>query len=63
MLRSEILPQILAYNGPDGLRGAVRQCDGRKQRIAVSDAGVLMSAHNACLLVLRPPRDGQDEHG
>lgn len=46
MLRSEILPQILAYNGPDGLRGAVRQSVGRKQRIAVSDAGVLMSVHN-----------------
>lgn len=46
VLRSEILPQILAYNGPDGLRGAVRQSVGRKQRIAVSDAGVLMSVHN-----------------
>lgn len=46
VLSSKILPQILAYSGSDGLRGAVRQCDGRKQRIAVSDAGVLMSVHN-----------------
>lgn len=46
VLRSEILPQILAYNGPDGLRGAVRQCDGRKRRIAVPDAGILMRVHN-----------------
>ena len=46
VMRSEILPQILAYSGLDGLRGAVRQCNCRKQRIAVSDAGVLMNVHN-----------------
>lgn len=46
VLSSKILPQILAYSGSDGLRGAVRQCDGRRQRIAVPDAGVLMSVHN-----------------
>lgn len=46
VLRSEVIPQILAYDGPDGLRGAARHCDCTKQRIAVSDAGILMSVHN-----------------
>lgn len=46
VLNSDILPDILAYDGPDGLRGAVRRCDCRRQRIAVSDAGVLMTVHN-----------------
>lgn len=26
VLRSRVIPQLLAYAGPDGLRGAVRQC-------------------------------------
>ena len=46
VLKSSIIPQILAYSGKDGLHGAVRQCECRKQRVAVSDAGVLMSVHN-----------------
>lgn len=46
VLQSAVIPQILAYEGPDGLRGAIRQCDCSKQRIAVPDAGVLMSVHN-----------------
>ena len=39
VMRSEILPQILAYDGPDGLRGAVRQCNCRKQRITADAIG------------------------
>ena len=35
ILQSGVIPQILAYEGPDGLRGAIRQCDCNKQRIAV----------------------------
>lgn len=46
VLRSEVIPGILTYEGPNGLRGAVRQCDCTKQRIAVSDEGILMSIHN-----------------
>ena len=46
ILQSGVIPQILAYEGPDGLRGAIRQCDCNKQRIAVPDAGILMSVHN-----------------
>lgn len=46
VLSGGALPYILAYDGPDGLRGAVRRWDGSKQRIPVADAGVLMSVHN-----------------
>lgn len=46
VLHSQVIPQILAYDGSDGLRGAVRNCACTKQRIAVSDAGILMSVHN-----------------
>lgn len=46
VLRSEIIPQLLAYDGPDGLRGAVRRCICEKRRLPVPDAGVLMSIHN-----------------
>ena len=46
VLQSTVISQILAYDGPDGLRGAIRQCDCNKQRIAVPDAGILMSVHN-----------------
>ncbi len=46
VLKSEVIPHILSYEGPNGLRGAIRQCDCCKQRIAVPDAGILMSVHN-----------------
>ncbi len=46
VLQSTVISQILAYDGPDGLRGAIRHCDCNKQRIAVPDAGILMSVHN-----------------
>lgn len=46
VLRSRVIPQLLAYTGPDGLRGAVRQCPCSKQRLPVDDPGVLMSVHN-----------------
>ena len=46
VLRSRVIPQLLAYTGPDGLRGAVRQCLCDKQRLPVDDSGVLMSVHN-----------------
>ena len=46
VLKSSVIPQILDYGGKDGLRGAVRQCACSKQRVEVSDAGILMSVHN-----------------
>lgn len=46
VLRSEAIPQILAYDGADGLRGAVRCCGCTKQRVAVSDEGIVMSVHD-----------------
>ena len=46
VLQSAVIPQILAYDGPDGLRGAIWKSNCEKERIAVPDAGVLMSIHN-----------------
>lgn len=46
VLQSAVISQILAYEGADGLRGAIRTCVCEKERIAVPDAGVLMSVHN-----------------
>lgn len=46
VLRSRVILQLLAYAGPDGLRGAVRQCLCDKQRLPVDDPGILMSVHN-----------------
>ena len=46
VLRSRVIPQLLTYIGPDGLRGAVRQCLCHKRRLPVDDPGILMSVHN-----------------
>lgn len=46
VMQSAVIPQILAYEGPDGLRGAIWKSNCEKERIAVPDAGVLMSIHN-----------------
>ena len=46
VLRSRVIPRLLAYAGPDGLRGAVRQCLCDKRRLPVDDPGILMSVHN-----------------
>lgn len=45
LLRTCIIPQILAYTGDDGLRGALRSIDGLdRKRVAVEDEAVLMEA-------------------
>ena len=46
VLQSAVIPRLLSYQGPDGLRGAIRLCDCKKQRIAVPDTGVLLSVHD-----------------
>ncbi len=46
LLRSEVIEQILAYKGSEGLRGAIRECNCEIENIAVQDPGVLMSTHN-----------------
>lgn len=46
LLRSEVIEQILAYKGSEGLRGAIRECNCEIENIAVHDPGILMSTHN-----------------
>lgn len=47
ILQSGVIPQILAYGGAGWTAWQrARQCDCNKQRIAVPDAGILMSVHN-----------------
>lgn len=46
VMTGEVIPSILAYQGDGGLREAIWQCECQKQRVPVSDAGVLMSIHN-----------------
>lgn len=50
VLQSAVISQILAYDGADGLRGAIWKASCEKDRIAVPDAGVLMSVHNEAQL-------------
>ena len=50
VLKSAVISQILAYDGADGLRGAIWKANCEKERIAVPDASVLMSVHNEAQL-------------
>ncbi len=47
VLGGSVIDQILAYNGQDGLRGAIRACNCEMKTVEVSDAGVLLNIHNA----------------
>lgn len=42
LLNGNLIPQLLCYTGPDGLRGAIRQSGCAVQNVTVEDAGVLM---------------------
>ncbi|WP_369283641.1 NTP transferase domain-containing protein [Oscillibacter sp. GMB15532] len=46
MLSDSIIPEILAYGGEDGLRGALRTLDAKRIWLSVEDEGVLTSVHN-----------------
>ena len=46
VLSNAILDKLLTYEGDNGLRGAIRECDCIKARVPVEDAGVLMSVHD-----------------
>lgn len=46
MLSESVIPDILAYNGGDGLRGAIRSLEARRVWLPVEDKGVLTSVHN-----------------
>ncbi len=42
LLSAEAVTQVLAYGGPDGLRGALRQLYDKTERVEVPDEGVLL---------------------
>lgn len=42
LLSGNLIPALLCYDGPDGLRGAIRQSGCAVQNVAVEDGGVLM---------------------
>lgn len=45
LIRTCLIPRILAYTGDDGLRGALRSIEGlERRRIAVQDEAVIMDA-------------------
>lgn len=46
MLADKIIPDILAYNGGDGLRGAIRAQEHKRIWVRVEDRGILTSVHN-----------------
>ena len=46
MLADNVIPDILAYRGGDGLRGAIRAQEQKRIWIPVEDRGILTSVHN-----------------
>lgn len=46
LLSDRILPRILDYRGPDGLRGAMNACGAERIWVDVPDLGVLTNIHN-----------------
>jgi molybdate transport repressor ModE-like protein len=46
LLSESVIPQILSYDGGDGLRGAIRRLEKNRVWVPVGDKGVLTSVHN-----------------
>ncbi|MEA4993297.1 MAG: NTP transferase domain-containing protein [Oscillibacter sp.] len=46
MLSDRVIPDILAFDGKDGLRGAIRSLEAKRVWIPVEDRGILTSVHN-----------------
>ncbi len=46
LLHRSVFPEILEYEGEDGLRGAIRNSSVRPQEIPVSDEGILMEVNS-----------------
>lgn len=47
IISTEIVPEILSYNGENGLRGAAAALNERRIWVDVQDEGILHSVHNA----------------
>lgn len=46
LISDEVIPQLLSYHGPGGLRGALEGADIRRTWVDVDDAGVLANVHD-----------------
>lgn len=44
IIADELIPEILAYEGEDGLRGALKTCGGGRTWLEVEDPGILANA-------------------
>jgi len=47
VISSSIIPELLAYSGEEGLRGAAAALGGRRAWVEVPDEGILLSIHDA----------------
>ncbi len=46
LLHKEVIPDVLAYDGPMGLRGALAALENKRKWIAVEDAGILHNVYD-----------------
>lgn len=46
ILSENVIPNILSYDGGNGLRGAIQAMEGRRVWLPVEDKGILTSVHN-----------------
>ena len=46
VITETVIPELLAYEGEGGLRGALRALEGRRRWLCVEDEGVLVSIHD-----------------
>ena len=46
VIAETVIPELLAYDGDDGLRGALRALEDRRRWLCVEDEGVLTSIHD-----------------
>lgn len=60
LLDSDIIPDILAYKGNDGMRGAMAACGCEKNYLSVGDEGILLSTTN--ISRLEETLEKQDEY-
>lgn len=47
LIGSNVIPSLLTYQGPDGLRGAIRNCEYKFYPIEVEDEGILIKSSGA----------------
>ncbi len=50
VLESELVPQILSYQGDNGLRGALKEMEAVRTRVQVDDEGILITSHETAKL-------------